>query len=176
MLDEFYNYLHCHSYHIWLHWNMRDIKYGFPAIAHRYKVLQGKPEELHENQLVELSRLLKAIYGDNYIQHPRLQSLVEKNNLSYPEFLDGKAEADAFRNKEYVKLHQSTLRKVHVIANILERAANGSLKTNSSQKDIYGDYLIAFFEWIKENPITKGILALIGAVSGLITIIHLFIN
>lgn len=43
MLDEFYKYVYSHSTHIWLHWNMRDMYYGFHAIAHRYKVLGGTP-------------------------------------------------------------------------------------------------------------------------------------
>jgi len=47
MLDGFYDYVRRHSSHVWLHWNMRDINYGFPAIAHRYQVLQGEPEEVN---------------------------------------------------------------------------------------------------------------------------------
>ncbi|MBD2079292.1 hypothetical protein [Leptolyngbya sp. FACHB-17] len=110
MLDEFYDYVRRHSTHIWLHWNMRDINYGFPAIAHRYQVLQGEPEEINESKLVDLSRLLIAIYGSGYIEHPRLPNLVDKNHIGHTDFLDGKAEADAFVSKQYVKLHQSTLR------------------------------------------------------------------
>lgn len=70
MLDEFYDYVRRHSSHIWLHWNMRDINYGFPAIAHRYKVLQGEPEQVSESKLVDLSRLLISIYSVGYITHP----------------------------------------------------------------------------------------------------------
>ncbi|WP_221644688.1 MULTISPECIES: hypothetical protein [unclassified Nostoc] len=176
MLDEFYNYVRHHASHIWLHWNMRDINYGFPAIAHRYKVLQGEPEEISESKLVDLSRLLIAIYGISYIQHPRLNSLVEKNSITYRDFLDGKGEADAFINKEYVRLHQSTLRKVDVLANIVERTANGSLKTNSSSKDIYGNYFTALIELIKENPVISGVLGLISFVSAVIGIISVFIK
>jgi len=77
MLDEFYEYVHTHSSYFWLHWNMRHIQYGFPAIAHRYKVLQGNPEEIAGSKLVDLSRLLISIYGDNYIAHTRLSNLVE---------------------------------------------------------------------------------------------------
>lgn len=146
MLDEFYEYVSRHSSHIWLHWNMRDINYGFPALAHRYKVLQGKPEEISESKLVDLSRILIAIYGIGYIQHPRLKSLIEKNCITHRDFLDGQAEALAFINKQYVKLHQSTLRKVDVLTNIIELAADGSLKTNSTWKDIYGNYPTAVVE------------------------------
>lgn len=176
MLDEFYEYVRRHSSHIWLHWNMRDINYGFPAIAHRYKVLQGNPEEVNESKLVDLSRLLIAIYGVGYIQHPRLKSLVEKNRITHRDFLDGKAKADAFINKQYVKLHQSTLRKVDVFANIVERAIDGSLKTNSTWKDVYGSYPAAVIEFIKENPIISGLVGLIGFVSAVIGIVTLFIR
>lgn len=176
MLEEFYDFVRRHSSHIWLHWNMRDINYGFPAIAHRFKVLQGVPEDVSESKLVDLSRLLISIYGVGYIQHPRLTSLVAKNQITHRDFLDGKAEADAFTNKHYVKLHQSTLRKVDVLANIVERAADGSLKTNSIWKDIYGGYPAAVIEIIKENPIISGLVGLIGFVSAVLGIITLFIK
>lgn len=134
MLDEFYDYVRIHSSHFWLHWNMRDINYGFPAIAHRHKVLKGNPEEIAETKLVDLSRLLVSIYGDNYIPHTRLTNLIDKNSISNKDFLAGKDEAEAFDKKQYVKLHQSTLRKVDVLSNIVELAANGSLKTNSKKE------------------------------------------
>ncbi len=176
MLDEFYDYVRRHSSHLWLHWNMRDINYGFPAIEHRHKVLQGQPEYIHESQLVDLSRLLVSIYGRNYIQHPRLSSLVEENSISNRDFLDGKIEADAFTNKQYVKLHQSTLRKVNVIAKIVELAGDDSLKTNSKKQDIYGNYFTAFFELIKEHPIISGAITLTSLASAIIGIIVVFIN
>jgi hypothetical protein len=176
MLEEFYEYVRHHSSHIWLHWNMRDINYGFPAIAHRFKVLQGEPEEVDDSKLVDLSRLLISIYGVSYIQHPRLKNLVEKNHITHRDFLDGKSEADAFTNKQYVKLHQSTLRKVDAFANIIERASDGSLKTNSTWKSIYGSYPAAFIELIKENPVISGFVGFIGFISAVIGIVTLFVK
>ncbi|WP_040483647.1 hypothetical protein [Lyngbya aestuarii] len=171
MLDNFYDYVRRHGSYIWLHWKMRDINYGFPAIAHRYKVLGGQPEPINESKLVDLSRLLKDIYGDAYIPPPRLKSLAEENSMLREDFLEGKAEAEAFDNEEYVKLHQSTLRKVDVIAKIVERVDDGSLKTKSNWKDIYGNYLAAFVELIKENPVISAIVAIISFVSAVIGII-----
>lgn len=169
MLDEFYEYVRMHGSYFWLHWNMRHITYGFIAIDHRYKVLQGNPQEIVESKLVDLSRLLTSIYGDKYIPHARLTNLIDKNSISDKDFLAGKDEAEAFDKKQYVKLHQSTLRKVDVLSNIVELAANGSLKTNSKEKDIYGNYFVAFAELIKENPIIGGLIALIGFVSAVIS-------
>ena len=170
MLDEFYDYVRRHSSHTWLHWNMRDINYGFPAIAHRYLVLQGTPENLNDSKLVDLSRLLIAIYGVKYIRHPRLKALIEKNRMRHRDFLDGPSEADAFENKQYVKLHQSTLRKVDMFANIVERAADGSLKTNAGWKDTYGSYPAALAELIKENIVISSIVGILSLISAIVTI------
>ena len=167
MLDEFYEYVHGHSTHKWLHWNMRDINYGFQAIAHRYRVLGGQSNEIHESNLIDLARLITAIYGVGYIGHPRLEKLVEKNKISDKDFLTGANEATAFENQEYVKLHQSTLRKVDILANIIERADNNSLKTNSTQKDIYGNYLEAAGEYLSESWWVR-ILAFIATIGGII--------
>jgi len=169
MLDEFYEYVRGHLTHTWLHWNMRDINYGFQAIAHRHRVLGGQPVEIHESNLVDLARLIAAIYGVGYIGHPRLQKLVEKNKISDKDFLSGADEATAFDNNEYVKLHQSTLRKVDILANIAERADNGSLKTNSTWKDLYGNYPEAVGEFLKEYWVIS-IIAFIGAIAGIIAL------
>jgi hypothetical protein len=172
MLEEFYDYVRRHSSHTWLHWNMRDINYGFPAIEHRFKVLQGEPIELHESKLVDLSRLLISIYGVDYIQSPRMKNLIEKNHIMHKDFLDGKSEADAFTNGQYVKLHQSTLRKVDAFANIIELAADNSLKTSSTWRNIYGSYPTAFIELIKENLIISvlvGVVSFASAVIGIFT-------
>ncbi|MFH7024721.1 MAG: hypothetical protein ACHBN1_04790 [Heteroscytonema crispum UTEX LB 1556] len=166
MLDDFYKYVTSHQHFTWVHWNMRDINYGFPAIAHRHKVLGGNPLEINEGNLVDLARLLISIYGTKYISHPRLQKLMERNKITDKDFLNGESEANAFKNKEYVKLHQSTLRKVDVIANITERLGNGILKTNAKWKDIYGSYPAALGEFLKEHWIVS-LISFISAVVGL---------
>jgi hypothetical protein len=46
MLDEFYSHVGSHRGMKYLHWNMRDINYGFAAIDHRYKVFGGKTDRV----------------------------------------------------------------------------------------------------------------------------------
>jgi len=53
---------------------MRDSNYGFEAIAHRYKVLDGTPEEIVDEYLVDLAKLLIDLYSPKYIGHPRLEN------------------------------------------------------------------------------------------------------
>lgn len=169
MLDEFYEYVARHSTHVWLHWNMRDINYGFSALAHRHRVLGGKPLEIHESQLMDLARVLVAVYGVSYIGHPRLTNLIRRNSITDLHFLSGSEEATAFKNKEYVKLHQSTLRKVDIIANVLGRAADRSLKTDARWVELYGAYPAALGEFVKDHWFFA-LLGLIATIAGLVTL------
>lgn len=57
---------------------------------------------------IDLSRLMVNIYGDNFIGHPRLESIMGKNGMEVLDFLAGKQEADGFDNKNFAALHQST--------------------------------------------------------------------
>ncbi|MGP1386998.1 MAG: hypothetical protein ACTS2F_25800 [Thainema sp.] len=151
MLDEFFQFLLENQRCTWVHWNMRDINYGFQALEHRYKVLGGLPTHLGEDRKLDLSRTLINIYGNNYIDHPRLGKLMEKNRISSISFLYGKDEAKAFEAREFVKLHQSTLRKVNVIASILERTLQDDLKTNAKWHQTHGIHPRALVEIITEN-------------------------
>ncbi|SDY17826.1 hypothetical protein [Nitrosomonas sp. Nm33] len=163
MLDEFFDFVRIHQNFTWMHWNMRDINYGFQAIEHRYTVLDGVPTRVEESRKSDLARELIAIYGVGYIGHPRLESLVEKNKITNRDFLVGAQEAAAFENKEFVKLHQSTLRKVDILANIAERAANDSLSTNATWRERYGFHPSVIVEVIKEHWVYSllGLFALI---------------
>jgi hypothetical protein len=172
MLQEFYEYAERHQSHTWLHWNMRDITYGFPAISHRLKVLGGKPLEIHESRLCDLARLLVSLFGVGYAPHPRLASVVTKNKISDLGFLTGEEEAKAFEGGEYVRLHQSTLRKADVLANIAVRAADGELKTDARLKEIYGGYFSAAIEIMREH----WVFTLIGVASAIAGLVGFFLQ
>lgn len=167
MLKEFYEFVDRHMQCIWLHWNMRDINFGFAALAHRFKCLGGKPVEIPENQLVDLSRLLVALYGVGYIGHPRLTKLVERNKITNNDFLTGPEEAEAFVRKEYFKLHQSTLRKVDIFANIAERVLDGTLQTDATRSEIYGSEWVYWLDICKDHWIIV-LLAIASSITGII--------
>jgi len=138
MLETFYKYVGQHEHVQWVHWKMRDMCYGFPALAHRCKVLGGSPGDIHDSQLLDLSTLLYELFGDNYAAHPRLYTLVAKNKITDKDMLSGKDESEAFKAKEYVKLHNSTLRKVCVLETIVNLLARGMLKTDARWYEKYG--------------------------------------
>ena len=170
MLDEFFAYAKEHQNYYWIHWNMRDINYGFKAIEHRYSVLGGRPYIIDDTKKIDLARLLVDCYGVGYVGHPRMEKLLEINKIKPKDYLSGQQEANAFANGEYIKLHMSTLRKVDVFANILTRTINNSLKVNSTWKDIYGVSVQGIFNVCKDTwwiqIIWTAVSLILGAVLG----------
>lgn len=168
MLDEFFAHVGSHRGMKYLHWNMRDINYGFAAIEHRYRVLGGEPPFIipDENKF-DLARLLIDVYGVGYTGHPRLTTLLEKNKIQPRDFLNGASEAEAFEQGNYVGLHQSTLRKVDMLANIAGRAQDRSLKTNTTRWEMHGGRVRTFINFAAESrpfQLTTGIASIVGLI------------
>jgi hypothetical protein len=170
MLNDFYKHVRQHAGRHWIHWNMRDANYGFQAIAHRHRVLGGCPVDLAEDHLYDLASKLIDIYGRSYAQNPRLERLMEINRISRNNFLSGAEEARAFERKDYVKLHQSTLRKVDVIHSFAEKELDRTLRTNASLADQLGFSPPAWVDWLSENWIVR-LLAAVGIVFTIISFI-----
>lgn len=175
MLSHFYDYIRQRQNVSFIHWNMRDGNFGFSAIAHRFEVLGGQPHVIPDEKKHDLARMLVDLFGKNYVGHGnagRLHELIHLNNITDKDALIGQEEAEAFVKREYVKLHQSTLRKVDCIANIVERIVDGTLKTNAPWKDTYGLSLEAFIEVLQTHWFTT----LITLVASIIGIIGYFIG
>ena len=171
MLDEFGQFFQSNLHCTWVHWNMRDINYGFQAIEHRHKVLGGTPpQRLPEERKVDLARALTSIYGVGYIGHPRLESIVKLNKITDQSFLGGKDEAAAFEKAEFVKLHQSTLRKVDILANLLERTLDGNLKTNATWWEARGIHPQAIAEFLSEHWAWT-LLAALGSIASIVALV-----
>ncbi|WDT85354.1 MULTISPECIES: hypothetical protein [Alteromonas] len=170
MLADFYEYLKYRQTFNFIHWNMRDGNYGFSAIEHRFQVLGGEPFVVPDDKKFDLARALVGLYGRQYVGHGeagRFHELIKLNHMTDTGALTGKEEAAAFDNGEYVKLHQSTLRKVDCISNIVERLADGSLETNASWMDKYGAHPKAIIEYIKEHWIWS-LFVMLAVISGVI--------
>ena len=151
----------------YLHWNMRDINYGFQAIEHRFRVLQEEPYIVEEHNKLDLARLLVDLYGVRYIGHPRMEKLVEKNEITRIGFLTGAEEAQAFEDRDLVSLHRSTLRKVDIISNIANRAYESSLKTNATLWEIHGGSAREVVDWIMTHK-ALSFFASVASICGLI--------
>lgn len=154
MLDEYFAFLRTQGGYSFIHWNMRDINFGFQAIEHRYKVLKGEPFVIDDARKFDMAKELIAIYGPAYTphgNHGRLVSLMELNRITPKDAMNGEQEARAFENSQFVALHQSTLRKVDVMSNVLERTLDGSLKTNAKWWQAKGVHPAVLIELVREN-------------------------
>lgn len=166
MLEGFFQAVRERQHCKWVHWNMRDANYGFEALENRIRALGGQPAaSVPEDRRVDLSRILVAIYGVGYTAHPRIENLMEQNAITAKDFLTGKQEADAFEAKQFLKLHQSTLRKVDIFANFAERAHAGRLKSLATWWEMNGRSIKAVGEWLREHWLIGAIAAAIGLIS-----------
>lgn len=153
MLSDFFEHVRGHQGMKYLHWNMRDINFGFAAIEHRYRVLGDDPFVVADDRKIDLARLLIDVYGVGYAGHPRLEKLMELNHIKPLNFMTGAQEAEAFANRNFVGLHQSTLRKVDVISDLLARAQDRHLRTNTTWWEMHGGRVRTGLEWLGENKL-----------------------
>lgn len=155
MLDDFYGDVRQHQNSKWIHWNMRDSNFGFEAIEHRYRVLGGSPVVIPEAQRYDLPRILGNIYGEKYIGDPKLKCLVTRNKLTDLDFIPGEDEPELFAEGKYVQMHQSTLRKTVIIAEIAKRAWRQELKTDTKWWTAHGLSIKAWIETIYDHWLFK---------------------
>ena len=154
MLKEFFEYAAgLPSDSRWLHWNMRDGNYGFAALEHRHTVLGGTPFRIPDDAKIDLPMVLKDIYGPVVVPHPRLENLVELNQLSRLGWLSGAEEAEAFQRGEYGRVDRATLKQVDLITELAERASGGSLKTKATWHDQYGTGVRGLYDALMDNPV-----------------------
>ena len=170
MLKRFYDFVKQYSTYKWMHWNMRDGNYGFEALTHRYSVLGGTPEDIQDAQKIDLARVMHQFLGPQYVPHPRMAKLLERNNMTPRNFISGAEEAEAFADREYVKLHQSTLSKVDAIADIAEAAVANRLLCDNNYFTRRGLTISTAGDILKDHPA----IALLPILAALIAVWNFF--
>ena len=64
-----------------IHWSQNAKYFGIDHICSRYKALTGNEISLEYPNEIDLSSLLIEMLGDDYVPHPRLDSLATLNNI-----------------------------------------------------------------------------------------------
>lgn len=149
MLSNFFDFVKDNPEVFWLHWNMTNINYGFEALAHRYKVLTKKDApRIADSRRYNLSTIILGTYGKNCVDHPRMQKFMELNDGVHRNVLNGKDEVDAFADKEYIKLHKSTMGKAYWFGSMYRRIQYGKVITKRSNfKHKVNDFMET--PWVK---------------------------
>ena len=144
LLKNFFNFVRDRRDKYWIHWNMRNLSYGFEHLEHRYRVLGGTDAPvIPVERRLNLNDLLADRYGSGYAAHPKMKSLMEMNGGIHRHFLDGQEEVAAFQNNEFIRMHNSTLAKVGFFYIVIKNLILGKLITASKG---YGAALDRIFE------------------------------
>jgi hypothetical protein len=161
ILTRFYSFARDRREKHWIHWNMRNVVFGFEHLEHRFRVLTGEeppaiPVEVRRN----LNDILKDRYGPGFAPDPRMLGLMLLNGDRDPRFLSGPEEAEAFAAKDFIRMHSSTISKVEFFRHVIELAQRGQLKTASK----------GFYAWMDRMLESRGqrLFAFIATAVGLI--------
>ncbi len=132
LLTRFFEFVRDRRDKNWVHWNMRNLTYGFEHLEHRFSALGGKNAPvIPVERRVNLNDILSDRYGANYANHPKMLSLMELNGGMHRDFLTGAQEVEAFQANEFIKMHKSTLFKLGFFYNVIRNMLSGHLKTKS---------------------------------------------
>ncbi|WP_159437102.1 hypothetical protein [Parasphingorhabdus marina] len=132
LLKRFYDFVQNYRGSYWIHWNMRNLTYGFEHLEHRARTLDiANPPFIPPEQRINLNDILRSKYGKLYANHPQMPTLMDLNGGKPKDFLNGQQETEAFENGEFIKMHQSTLSKVGFFCSVMRKASKNRLITAS---------------------------------------------
>jgi hypothetical protein len=143
MLLRFFEFVRDRLDKYWIHWRMQNLTYGFEHLEHRSRLL-GNPDPPwvpFENRL-DLSAILQSKYGRDYVPNPRMINLAQQNGTLPQGFLTGEQEAEAFKNKDFIRMHASTLAKVDFFRHVILLAQQGRLRTATKNWGVRVDRLL----------------------------------
>ena len=135
ILERFFKFAESKGEEVyWIHWNMKNINFGFEHLEHRYRILtKSEPFHINEKSRYNLTSMLNYKYGSNYAKHPKMLSLMELNSQKHRDFLTGEEEVSAFKAGEFVKMHKSTMCKVYFFEMVLRKMQKNELKTDTNR-------------------------------------------
>ena len=171
LLERFYGFVRDRREKYWIHWNMRNIVFGFEHLEHRYRVLtHTEPPHIPIEVRLNLNDALKDRYGNEFAKDPRMLNLMLLNGQRDQRFLTGAEEAEAFSALEFIRMNSSTISKVEFFRHVILLIEQGKLKTQGR------GFLVAIDRLLESRGarvVTLGT-SVLGAVVTLATIILWF--
>ncbi|MCY4501709.1 MAG: hypothetical protein OXE57_09130 [Alphaproteobacteria bacterium] len=75
LLKRFFDFVKDNNDKIWVHWNMRNLVYGFEHLEHRYIALSNKtPNSIPMEMRVNLNDIIADRYGGKYVKIQKCQN------------------------------------------------------------------------------------------------------
>lgn len=163
LLQRFYAFLRDRREKHWVHWNMRNLTFGFEHLEHRYRSLcKSEPPSVPVEVRLNLNDILIERYGLDYAPGPRMKNLMLLNGELDPRFLEGEKEAEAFLNKEFIRMNSSTICKVEFFRHVIGLTIKGKLRTA-------GKSLMMRIDRLLESRAAR-MAAFIAAIAGIISL------
>lgn len=151
LLFKLNDFLATHTEHLFVHWYMRDDRFGFQALDQRFRKTQADllahlhggrsvasaaafgfaaggspyPVRVPDTAKVDLGLVLRQLYGIGPIG---LSKLASRNGLSHAELIEGADEPEMFERGNHSRLEWSSSTKARLIEEIARRAAEGRLQ------------------------------------------------
>lgn len=130
ILERFYEFVRDRREKYWVHWNMKNITYGFEHLALRYHKLSGaEPPHIPVEVRLDLNDVLKERHGSDFVERPRMKNLMLLQGPLDGRFLEGAQEADCFAKQEFIRMHNSTISKVEFFRHVIDMSIKGKLRT-----------------------------------------------
>lgn len=157
----------------WIHWDMKNIHFGFEAIKHRYeKIFENLDDycEIPNNKKKNLRTIIEGMYGDNFVSGSdtlKALMLCNSSNVEDSTYLSKDNESTQFESKNFIAVIKSVDLKVEFIKKATKRLS--SKKLIVSNKNNY-----AVFVDIVNHPyftLSGWIFGLIGLVLTIMTMI-----
>ncbi len=163
LIGRFFNFLRDRREKYWVHWNMRNLTFGFEHLEHRYRSLcKSEPPSVPVEVQLNLNDILRQRYGSDYASDPKMKNLMLLNGDRDIRFLEGQQEAEAFLKKEFIRMHSSTICKVEFFRHVISLAINGKLRTA-------GKGLLVRIDRLLESRAAR-VIAFVAALAGIISI------
>lgn len=171
MLKSYNDFVKRHNQYIWLHWDMKNIHYGFETIKHRFEKLfsglRERYEEIPMNNKFNLRTLIEDMYGENFaVGADKLASLMKTNNsgIISNSYLSLESENSEFERKNYLSVLNSLDCKVDFIR-------KASLLLNEKKlKVVNKNYYAIYVDTINHPTFTLigWIVGIVGFIIGII--------
>lgn len=143
LLERFYDFIRDRREKYWVHWNMKNIVFGFEHLEHRFRTLtRAEPPHIPIEVRVNLNDILKERYGSDFARNPRMLNLMLLNGERDKRFLEGAQEAEAFKKREFIRMNSSTISKVEFFRHVIILTQKGQLRTDETGILILVDRLL----------------------------------
>ena len=167
ILKLYNNFAKRHLDCYWIHWDMKNIHFGFEAIKHRYeKIFEDLSDycDIPSNKKKNLRSIIEGMYGEGFVNGADM--ICNSNNVEDSTFLSIDDESSQFESKNFFAVIKSVDLKVDFIKKATNKLIQKKLIVSNKNNyavfiDVVNHPIFTFIGWLA---------TVVGLIVGLITI------